>query len=552
MSDNQQTPLERYVTKRGGDVNTAFQDLGENLPGHTMIRVASWLVILGFAAYLLIPRTPAPLQLTYEMDLENAPEGSLVITLITEGDLPRNLNLEFPPGVFGDAMNGVNPHSATANVLNPDGSQGKSLAVKRTPDGWDVATKGAKRAGFIYQVDLNHVQGLDGNVRHHISTPVTGGLRVAGFEVFLQPVGREVGDITVTLHNPENIQVLVPWPALVQNGHLPSPPSPAPKPVQQANVSPGQGYLPAEGVTPPEDQDPGQAPATRSVPSNLLFHPQDLEDLNNALLICGDIQVISTQVRETVVQLATDHQWQFPFGSALDMVRRIARTEMGFFGTAPTSQITVILSANKITGRDKFDIYGVHTGSSVLVMMDADTTWEELEDQCASVIAHEMFHGWLGEAIPQKDPDMLWFTEGAATWYAARMLTAAGIWTPDHSRAVLQTRMERDYKLSPLKTQMSVGAAAADVMASPDQVRFAYAGAINACMNLDQWLSEQTGKTRPLDQVLRHLYENRDGSPLTRLAFETAVLEATGVDCSVWLDDYVYKKTTLPAAIRLI
>ena len=551
MSESKLTPLERYITKRGGDINTAFLDLGDNLPGHTMIRVASWMVILGFAAYLLIPSSPTPIQLTYELDLENAPQGSLIITLIAEGELPRNLNLEFPPGVFGDVMNGVNPHSATANILNPDGSQGNPLAVQRTPDGWNVATRGARRAGFIYQVDLNHVQGFDGDVRRHISTPVEGGLRVAGFEVFLQPVGLEVDDITVILHNPEDIKVLVPWPALVQSSNR-AQLSQERKPTQQASVSQGQGYLPAEGVAPPKNQDPGQAPITRPVPSNLLYHPQNLEDLNNALLICGDIQVVSAQVRETVIQLATDHQWNFPLGGALDMVRRIARTEMAFFGTAPTSQITVILSANNITGKDGFDIYGVHTGSSVLVMMDPNTTWEELEDQCASVIAHEMFHGWLGEAIPQKDPEMLWFTEGATTWYAARMLTAAGVWTPDHSRAVLQARLERDYKLSPLKSQLSVAEAATKVMAGGDQVRFAYAAGVNACISLDQWLAELTGKSRPLDQVLRHLYENRDGTPLTRLTFQAAVQQATGIDCSVWLDDHVYKKTTLPAAIRLI
>lgn len=551
MSESKLTPLERYITKRGGDINTAFLDLGENLPGHTMIRVASWMVILGFAAYLLIPTAPAPIQLTYEVDLENAPKGSLIITMIAEGDLPRKMNLEFPPGVFGDTMNGVNPHSATANELNPDGSQGNPLAVQRTLDGWEVATKGAKRAGFIYQVDLNHVQNLDGDVRRHISTPVAGGLRAAGFEVFLQPVGMEVDDITVTLHNPDDLQVLVPWPALVQGSHR-AQPAPARKPVQQANISQGQGYVPADDVAPTENQDPGQAPLTRPVPSNLLFHPQDLDDLNNALLICGDLQVISGQVRETVIQLATDHQWNFPLGGALDMVRRIARTEMAFFGTASTSQITVILSANTITGKGSFDTYGVHTGSSVLVMMNPETTWDELENQSASVIAHEMFHGWLGEAIPQKDPQMLWFTEGATTWYAARMLTASGVWTPDYSRAILQERLERDYKLSPLKSQLSVAEAAAEVMASPDQVRFAYAAGVNACINFDQWLAEQTGKTRPLDLVLRHLYENRDGSTLTRLTFQAAVLEATGIDCSVWLDDYVYKKSTLPAAIRLI
>ena len=552
MSKESQSALENYVTKRGGDLGQFYRRLEGPLPDHTGIRVASWLVILGFAAYFLIPRTPMPIQLTYELDLEKAPTGSLVITLIAQGDLPGNLDLEFPPGVFGDVMNGVHPHSATAHELNPDGSLGKPLDVKRTPDGWRMSTGGANRAGFIYQVDLNKVQNLDADVRRHISTPVAGGLRMAGFEVFLQPIGLEVNDITVTVYNPGNLKVLAPWPALIKSGDLDRKAITARGPTQQANVSQGQGYLPAEGVPPLNATDPDKAPSTHPVPDNLLYHPKNLADLNNALMICGDLNVLSTQVRDCVIQLATDQTWQFPIGSALDMVRRIARTEMGFFGSAPTSQITVIFSANRIGGRGRFDIYGVHTGSSILVMMDPKTTWEQLEDQSASVIAHEMFHGWLGEAIPQRDPEMLWFTEGATTWYAARMLTAAGIWTPDHARAVLEARLERDYKLSPLKTQMSVAEAASEVMAEPDQVRFAYAGGVNACINLDLWLANKSGKIGPLDLVLRHLYENRDGSPLTRLALEAAILEVTGVDCKAWLDDHVYKKSTLPTAIRLI
>ena len=546
-----QPALENYISKRGGDVGLFYRKLEGPLPDHTLIRIVSWLVILGFATYFVIPGSPTPIQLTYEMDLQHAPAGRLVITMTAEGDLPRHLNLEFPPGVFRDARNGVSYHSATANELNPDGSQGKSLELEKVRDGWRVATRKAKRVGFIYLVDLNRANSLEGDVRRHISTPVKGGLRVAGFEAFLQPVGPEVDDITVTIHNPDNLKVLVPWPALVKSSDLAMRNQP-PVPIHQANISQGQGYLPTPDVAPRNGTDPGKAPTTRPVPANLLFHPQSLADLNNALLVCGDLQVVSTQVRDCVIQLATDHLWSFPLDSALDMVRQIARTEMGFFGSAPTSQITVILAANRISGQDNFDVYGVHTGSSVLVMMDPNTTWGDLMDQSSSVIAHEMFHGWLGEAIPQKDPDMLWFTEGATTWYAARMLTATGIWSPDHARAVLEARLERDYKRSPLKAQMSVAKAASEVMAGADQVRFAYAGGVSACMNLDQWLTELTGKQRPLDLVLRHLYETRDGSPLTRLALENAILETTGVDCRAWLDSHVYKKTTLPTVIRLI
>jgi predicted metalloprotease with PDZ domain len=213
----------------------------------------------------------------------------------------------------------------------------------------------------------------------------------------------------------------------------------------------------------------------------------------------------------------------------------------------------VLLAANEVSTPERFDTYGVHTGSSVLVMIDARTTWGELEDQAASVIAHEMFHGWLGEAIPQEDPATLWFTEGATTWYAARMLTAAGVWSPDHARRILRARLERDYGRSTLLGARPVAEAAANVMSDDaEEIRFAYAGGLAVCAALDAWLARHGGLERPLDGVLRHLYDRRDGRPLSREAIEAAVHEITGVDCGPWLDKHVYGKTALPLPEDLI
>ena len=322
-----------------------------------------------------------------------------------------------------------------------------------------------------------------------------GGVRAAGFEIFLEPLGVPVDGLTVVVHNPLTLPLLVPWPALVR-GEGPRRAAPA----MPVSARPGIPPRPrGRNRRTPARRRPTAAP----VPANLLFHPRDLADLNNALLVCGDIRTLTAQAGDCVIQLATDRDWLFADSAAMDLVRRIARTEMGFFGSAPTDQITVLLSANGITGDERFDVYGVHTGSSVLVMLDADTTWGMLEEQAASVIAHEMFHGWLGEAMRQTDPSMLWFTEGATTWYAARMLTAAGIWRPDHARGVLGARLDRDYANNPLLGRLSVATAAAEVMASNEQVRYGYAGGVTACMALDEMLAQASGRTRPLDEVLR-------------------------------------------------
>ncbi len=501
----------------------------------------------------------SPIEITYDVDLAAAPQGTLVITLLAGGNLPRHLDLEFPPGVFGDVDNGVHIGIPEANEITADGARGKTLGLERGPDGWRLHTRGSQRVGLIYRVDLASTNQAETDIRHYISTPIRGGLRAAGFEVFLQPVGRPVSDITVTIHNPQSIPVLVPWPALVRGDHDPQPPAaaqPGTEPVaaSQAHLGFGQGFQPISTAA-PEGQTSGgvdQAPPAAVVPANLFFHPRDLSELNNAILLCGEIRTATTQAHDCLIQYATDRDWLFDDEDALRLVRRIARTEMGFWGSSPTEQITVMMAANEMNSSEGFDIYGVHTGSSVLLLLDPETTLGQLRERAASVIAHEMFHGWLGESIPQIDPTTLWFTEGATTWYAARMLTAAGIWSPELARATLSARLEQDYAGSKLLGQLPVAEAAAEVMADRDQVSFAYAGGVAACMALDQWLAQSSGRNRPLDEILRYLYTYADGTPLSRATLEQAVLAVTGLDCTDWLDKHVYGPTPLPPVDQLL
>ncbi len=536
MRKAQQSALQRYMARRGAPPAPAPDR--RPFTHWRWVRLAVLTVLLA-STYALVgrPRIAEPVKLTYEIDLTAAATGRLVITMICDGDLPESLDLVLPPGVFGNPAGGVRARDPQAHELGPDGRQVRPLHVRSVEDGWRLETSGSRRTGFIYTVDLSATPGSEQDVRRHISTPVAGGVRAAGFEIFLEPLGVAVSDLTVLVHNPADMPLLVPWPALVRNeGPRRS--------ASDASLGFGQGYRPAEDTSLATSLETPAAAAP--VPANLMFHPRDLADLNNALLVCGDIRTLTTQAGDCVIQLATDRDWLFADEAALDLVRRIARTEMGFFGSAPTDQITVLLSANDITGSERFDVYGVHTGSSVLVMLDAETTWGMLEEQAASVIAHEMFHGWLGEAVRQTDPAMLWFTEGATTWYAARMLTAAGIWRPDHARGVLGARLDRDYAGNGLLGRMPVATAAADVMASNEQVRYGYAGGVTACMALDEMLAEASGRTRPLDEVMRRLYTEHRGQPLTRLKLEETVAAVTGVRCGVWLDTYVYGKTTLP------
>ena len=350
-----------------------------------LVALTAALIAVGAAAWRSLPVANDPVTLTYEIDLSRAPDGVLTITLVTEGRLPPKLELEAAPGLLDTPGTGISIRPSSAFALNAAGEPGPSLPVYGHSGGWTVATDGAERAGFVYEVELAAVSGGEEDIRRHISTLVAGGLRAAGFEVFLRPAAVPVDDITVMIHNPRDLSVLVPWPALVRGADRPATPEEmidsiaddgSGDAVQPAHLGLGRNYLStAADRLPSPPHAVASETASVPVPSNLFFHPRDLADLNNALLVCGDIRTSSVQTRDCVIQLATDRKWEFRDEAALDLIRRIARTELGFFGSAPCQQITVLLSANRVTAAEGFDMYGVHTGSSVLVLMSPETTY---------------------------------------------------------------------------------------------------------------------------------------------------------------------------------
>ncbi len=467
------------------------------------------IAILAAAAWYAVPRPPQPVTLTYEIDLAQAARGELTVCMVVDGDLPESLELAFPPGVFGDRRNGVTPSVASAHALLKNGTIGDSLPVSVTADGWRLPLLPGERIGFTYRIDLASVGQLEQDIRKHISAPVVGGLRAAGFEIFLQPRGVAVANISVSFRNGGGIPLVVPW-----------------------NAGP---------IT---DDGP--------VPANLLYHPRDQRDLNNSLIACGDLRITTAEAGDSLIRFATADRWLFADRDVLQLLQRIARAEIAFFGSAPEPLITCLLAANPVGGAERFDTYGVHTGSSILLLLDAQTTYADLNESAASVLAHEMFHAWLGEAIRQVDPVTLWFTEGATTLYAARMLVAANVWSPPYGRQMLEARLARDYYGSARLSQISVATAAAQVMADPETVRFGYAGGVAVCAALEHSLIAQGSCSDPLGELLRYLYNQGSDAPLTRAGIVAAVLAVTGIECDTWLDHYVYGTEPLPSIEPMI
>ena len=133
MSKASQSALQRYRARREGrPVGDAPRPGGVAVRPGVLLAVAALMVAGVAAAGWQVLREPAPLNLDYEIDLADAPRGSLDLHLVLAGDLPRHLDLVFPPGVFGDQGNGVDANTPTAHAVGDQGRRGRSLAVVRT------------------------------------------------------------------------------------------------------------------------------------------------------------------------------------------------------------------------------------------------------------------------------------------------------------------------------------------------------------------------------------------------------------------------------------
>jgi len=458
------------------------------------VLAAAMLVAVGFS----LPREQEPVSLAYEIDLAAADRGEIQVRLTVAGDVADPLALEFPTSVLDGASGG--PNFTVASASQTDGYHNGARPIRFEAGSGRVVIHpdGAYPVELRYRIDLRTADVLDGDLTRHLSVVTAGGFRAAGFAVFLVPASGLARDISVAFTGNTRGEVLAPW------------------------------------------------PIRSSVEDSTVFQPRDLRDLYNSFFAHGGLRLSEATFGDCRFRLASDVDWLFADQDVMRLARRIATAEVDFFGSVPQPAITCLLAENRLRSASGFDIVGVHTGSSILLLMDPDTSYANLKQHGASIIAHEMFHGWLGEAIRQEHPDMVWFTEGATTLYAARLLAKSGVWSPAEADCSLTQRYRRDYHDNELLGETAIAEAAADLLGDGGTVRFAYAGGSLACERLDTWLATKTGRTHPLDDVLRYLYSTRDDGSLTRARLIAAVAAVTGQDCTTWLERFVYGKETLP------
>ncbi len=466
-------------------------------------RLAMALVALGLIALAAVwgrQRVRAPTELAYAVELEGAARGQVDVTLQARGPLPRRLRLEQPGGLFHDPRGGATVTPLAAWNLSGDGRRGAPLVLRPEGRAWTLIDAGPHGAVVQYRLTLPHGGAADADIRAHLSRCSGTGARVAGFHVFLLPEALPVGAISVRFVGAPGggaARLAVPWP--------------------------GAGS-----------------------PDGIVYAPRDVRDLTDALVAWDDLRLHEQDIGGCTVRLGVRGTWAFADRELARLLLRLGEAEIAFFGSPPHRSMLILVDSNPLRGGTGFEYYGLHVGHSVLLLLDPALGWNDLADKVASVAAHEMFHGWLGEEICPQSSDLNWFIEGATSWYTARLLVDSGVWTARRAEEVVMGRIAQHYAHSPLRGRVSIAEAARGMLRDGETTRFAYAGGTLAAERLDAWLAERSGRTHPLDAVLRDLFARRGEGPLTRERLERALRRAQGADAHAWLDRHVYGIEPLP------
>ncbi|MHB8077817.1 MAG: M1 family aminopeptidase [Candidatus Krumholzibacteriia bacterium] len=464
-----------------------------------LARFLAALAVVALCVWWGWSRVQRPFDLDYAVDLSGAAQGRLDVTLRATGRPPGTLRLALPTGLFLDAPGGVVVTPLAAWNFTLDGERGAPLPIRPQGRGW--AVDGMAQGGALqYRVTLPPPDAANPDLRAHLSVRSGEGLRVAGFHLFLVPDDARIHALTVRFIG-----------------------GPAAAPDRLATPWPAAG-----------------------TPDGIVHTPTDLRDLGDALVAWGEPRLREQEVAGCAVRLAVRGDWAFPDTALERLVARIGAAEIAFFGTPPHPSMLLLVDANRLPAAAGFPYCGLHVGHSLLLLLDPSAGGNDLEDKAASLIAHEMFHGWLGEEIRQQGTEMNWFVEGATSWYAARLLVAADIWTTARAREVVGGRVDAHYVNSPLRGRLTLAAAARGLLRDGETTRFAYAGGALAAQQLDAWLAGRTGRAHPLDAVLRDLYARRAAGPLTRATLEGSVRRLCRVDCHGWLEAHVYGNEPLP------
>lgn len=439
------------------------------------------------AIMLMIPRAPAgPLPfLGWTVRMQNADLALVEVECAVTG-------------VIEGAFSFYPPLTGTGGPLEPIGlsardRSGAPIEIRAAAEGWEIESGGADFT-LRYEVVLTIEDRYCPEVRGMISRIAPDRSRLMGRDLFLIP-GRVVAPGMVVDHflHPGGATAS-PWPGVGTRVIVPGP-----------------------------------------------------DDLPSTLVASGGYRVRTARTGGVELVLAVGGRWRFDDDELLRVITDIAAAELSIFGSSPFDRHLFVCDPNPVRGGMRFDHYGLHFGSTVLLLLDPGIDRSALLDEPMAIVAHELLHAWNGETLRPRDDSVLWFTEGVTVWCSYLVLREAGIITDSQYEAVRRRiggRLEKNRYLGTVPLREAGNADLAD----KEMVGLLYDGGMAVAEAIDRRIRLESGGLRGLTDVLRDLYRLfPDGAEIGEAEIAAAVSSAAGLDLSGFVRGLVHEPFAITA-----
>jgi predicted metalloprotease with PDZ domain len=374
-------------------------------------------------------------------------------------------------------------------AFRPDG---RPLNITAMPEGWEVAC-GGDDFTIRYDVVMTIEDRYSPEVRGMLSHLGPGRSRLMGRDLFVQPAHPVAGGVLVDIDLHEGSRIGSPW----------------------------------------------ETVGTRMI-------VPEVSELPMTLVAAGDYRFLEISVSGVRLVLAIGGEWSFGDDELLETIRFIVSEEIAMFGSSPRDRHLVICDHNPVRGGKGFDYYGVHFGGTVLLFLDPSIDRSELYGAPMSIIAHEFFHNWNGEALRPADDSFMWFTEGATVYFSYRVLLKAGIINELQYDAAVSAITGR-YGDNALRGSVHLSMAGNNDLSNREMVNLLYDGGFLAARAIDERISSLTGGGSGLIDVIRRLYrEDPDGREIGVGDLNSAILAETGADLSVFIEELLVDPLPIP------
>ncbi len=262
--------------------------------------------------------------------------------------------------------------------------------------------------------------------------------------------------------------------------------------------------------------------------------------LSRSLFVAGSYLKRRGDIGSTRITLACSEGWKFREDEMLTLIKDIVSHEIGMFGFSPHSSYLFVVDRNPVCGGKGFDNYGAHFNGNVILLLDPEMDRSSLFGVQMSIVSHEFFHTWNGEALRPASQSFQWFTEGVTVYYSYRVLLDLGV--IDERQYLEETRERaRRYMENPYSKRIPVADSGNRDMDDKSMVRLLYDGGFLAAAILEGRLDSVSGGRVGLVDVMKGIYQKGGyGCQFDEKALVREVKEMAGIDISDFLNDLVH------------